>query len=998
MGTAAAKCPATRVTAELGQRFEAIVFDWDGTAVRDRSEDAGRLRGLVESACAWGLHLAIVSGTHLANVDGQLRARPAGPGTLHLLLNRGAEVYRVGVDGPALVERRRVGAAERARLVAAAELTVRRLAALGLADVVLIHRPNRVKIDLIPLEEWRDPPKARLAELLGAVEARLHERGITGLRAVLDLAHGCAAASGIRDPRVTTDAKHVELGVSDKSDSARWCFGRLQRLGVGGGLVLVAGDEFGALGGAPGSDSMLLVPEAQRATAVTVGVEPGGPPPGVLHLGGGPPAFLALLEDQVDRRRRGEPPAVDDDPAWSVAIEGLDPRSERAHESCLTLADGRIGTRGSVVLEGTPGSPGVFAAGVYRGAGATSELLPAPLWNRIARPLAPGEPVRRVLDLRAGLLRQEVGAGPRRLEAVMLSSAAHPGTAALRARSNDVTIDWGAPLRLPRRDGTADRGSWARVDGDPGGVAVAATQREIAEASEVRLERLAVYRTDPRRRPTLASAQKVLRCAEARGFEALLNQHRERMGARWEQAGIDIGGDPELERDVRFALFHLIGSAAGRSDAAVGARGLTGPAYRGHVFWDADVFVLPFLAATWPAAARAMLAYRVRRLAAAQDEARREGSQGAHFPWESASTGEEVTPSRGRDRLGRFVAIRTGSLEDHIVADIAWAASCYAEWTGDEAFLRGPARGLMLETARWWADRIELDADGRAHIRGVMGPDEYHLPVDDNAFTNVMARWNLRRAAALAAASPGAGVADEELARWHRLADALVDGYDPATGLYEQFAGFHRLEPLLIADIAPRRPIAATLLLGEQRVASAQIVKQADVLMLHHLLPDEVEAGSLVPNLDYYEPRTAHGSSLSPGVHAALLARADRLEAARELLRLTARIDLDDVTETTSGGIHLAAMGSVWQAVALGFAGLRPSGDTLLVDPRIPEAWDSLTVRIRFRGARLLIAATHEAVTVKADRPARVRVSDQEPLTVTTRAARVPLAPKGDRR
>ena len=174
----------------------------------------------------------------------------------------------------------------------------------------------------------------------------------------------------------------------------------------------------------------------------------------------------------------------------------------------------------------------------------------------------------------------------------------------------------------------------------------------------------------------------------------------------------------------------------------------------------------------------------------------------------------------------------------------------------------------------------------------MIGPDEYHEPVDDNAFTNVLARWNLRQAAALDE------VDDAERARWLTIADALVDGYDRASGLYEQFAGFFELEPLVIEEIAPRRPIAADLLLGAERTAGAQVLKQADVLMLHHLLPDEVAPGSLVPNLDFYEPRTAHGSSLSPAIHASLLARAGRYRPALDALQIAARIDLDDLTGT----------------------------------------------------------------------------------------------------
>jgi trehalose/maltose hydrolase-like predicted phosphorylase len=394
------------------------------------------------------------------------------------------------------------------------------------------------------------------------------------------------------------------------------------------------------------------------------------------------------------------------------------------------------------------------------------------------------------------------------------------------------------------------------------------------------------------------------------GFDGLLAEHRRAWAARWEDADVVIEGDPELQLAVRFALFHLTASVPDEGEAAVGARGLSGSAYRGHVFWDSDVYVLPFLAATHPRAARTMLEYRIRRLPEALRVAR--ARDGARFPWESARSGQDVTPGQVRDQHGDPIPVLTGQLEEHIVADVAWAAACYIDWTADHAFAVGPGRELFVQTALWWASRIEQDEQGRGHIRDVIGPDEYHEHVDDNAYTNVMARWNLRRAADAAAE-----VVDEsERRKWLELAETIVDGYDPKTGIYEQFAGFHALEPLLIAQVAPQRPVAADMLLGHERTHSAQVVKQADVLMLHYLAPDEVATGSLEPNLDFYDPRTAHGSTLSPGVHAALLARAGRFEHALEMLRLTARIDLDDIGQASAGGLHLAAMGSVWRTLA----------------------------------------------------------------------------------
>jgi trehalose/maltose hydrolase-like predicted phosphorylase len=308
------------------------------------------------------------------------------------------------------------------------------------------------------------------------------------------------------------------------------------------------------------------------------------------------------------------------------------------------------------------------------------------------------------------------------------------------------------------------------------------------------------------------------------------------------------------------------------------------------------------------------------------------------------------------------VPIRTGELEEHIVADVAWAASFYLDWAGDALFAAGPGLRIFIETARYWASRIRVDPRGRAHIYGVIGPDEYHEPVDDNAFTNVMARWNLRRAASAATAA----VSEGERRRWLELAEALVDGYDPATRVYEQFAGFHRLEPLVIAEMA-HRPIAADLLLGHERVAAAQVLKQADVLMLHHLVPDEVAADSLEANLSHYEPRTAHGSSLSPAIHAALFARARRFGAALDALRLSARLDVDDLTGTTSGGLHLATMGGVWQALVFGFAGIRVTAAGLNVDPRLPDAWNALELNMRFRGYPVRIRIEHDVLAVTAD-------------------------------
>lgn len=960
--------PPIALPSELERRFEAIVFDWDGTAVPDREADAAAVRNAIEGLCAAGVDLAVITGTHIGNVDAQLGARPAGPGRLYLCLNRGSEVFSVDAEGPQLVDRRVATKEEEEALDAAAAATVARLRAHGVHAAIVSERLNRRKIDLIPEPAWADPPKAKISELLAAVEGRLRAAGLGGLHEAVLLAEEAARNVGLPDAKVTTDAKHVEIGLTDKADSARWIFGELWRRGIGPAQVVVAGDEFGPLGGLPGSDSFLLPPEAARATAVSVGREPTGVPRGVIGLGGGPASFLVLLGDQLDRRRRGDLPRLDGDEAWTITMRGFDPELERVRSSLLTIADGVIGTTGSPVGSHPAARPRVLAAGFYQGEGPETELVPCPVWTRLDGELPRAVSFERQLDLHSGLLRQRLGREPE-LESILFSSLASPGTTVLRATGVRALLESDRPLEAPEGTpvdlGKVNGATWERQTTGAGGLAVAAAESLDGN----RLDRLAAYVADASAAPDPEEALRRLDEARATGFDGLLAAHRRRWAERWETADIRIEGDDELQRLVRFALFHLMGSAADTGEAAVGARGLTGPAYRGHVFWDGDVFVLPFLAATNPPAARAMLEYRLRRLNTARAAAQELGRAGARFPWESASAGVDVTPSHAHDQTGKIVPIRTGELEEHIVADVAWAAGCYVDWSGDDVFARGPGLELFTETARYWASRIRLDLRGRAHIYGVIGPDEYHEPVDDNAFTNVMARWNLRRAAEV-----GKGIVSEpERRSWLALAAALVDGYDPESRVYEQFAGFNDLEPVVIAEMA-HRPIAADLLLGHERAAGAQVLKQADVLMLHHLVPEEVAAGSLEPNLSYYEPRTAHGSSLSPAIHAALFARAGRLGPAVEALRLSARLDVDDLTGTTAGGVHLATMGGVWQALVFGFAGARATTRGLELDPRLPEAWDALELRLMYRRHPVRVRIEQGVVDVDADPAVRVIV------------------------
>jgi trehalose/maltose hydrolase-like predicted phosphorylase len=805
--------------------------------------------------------------------------------------------------------------------------------------------------------------------------------------------------AGVHPPSVTAAVQAaVTAGlpvVETGEDGLAGLLDDLWQHGTGPSAVLVV------VGGTPGPDRLAEVQRLAAPACVTCETDIRGglsPAVGTLARDGG--ALQHLLEDQLARRLRGDLPEVRPEPGWGFEVVAFDAETERVSEALLAVADGRFGTTGAPVAQHPSTRPSVLVAGLYDGDGTDSRLLSAPVALHLPYELPPEPQVQRRLDLRTGLLREDELTTAGALSAVRFAALGRPGTVVLRAHCPDRVVD---PTLMPPLNGAAhDEGTlqgcaWMRVAAPHGGVAAAARATVLAPPGDGSVQdRVAAYVGDPDELPSPSAAVTAADDAADVGFERLLDQQRRAWSDRWRDADVSIERDADLQLSTRLALFHLMGSVADEGEAAVGARGLTGHGYNGHVFWDADTFVLPFFAATHPASARAMLEYRIRRLAPALAAARAEAHAGARFPWESARTGYDVTPTSAYDRSGRLIPVLTGAGEVHIVAEVAWAACCYVDWSGDREFAAGPGLRLLVETARYWASRIEVDDAGGAHLRGVIGPDEYHEDVDDDAFTNVMARWNLRRAAdAVDEPTTGRpGVDPAEVSRWRDLASALVDGYDPETGRHEQFSGFAGLEPLIIAEVAPRRPIAADVLMGRDRIQGSQVLKQPAVLMLHHLLPDEMRPGTLQADLAYYEPRTAHGSSLSPGVHAAVLARAGKLDRALQALEITAHIDLHDLTGSTASGVHLATAGGLWQALVLGFAGLRPSHDRLVVDPHVPRAWGQLGVRLRFRGSRLLVRCAADWAELRSDAPIIVEVGGL-PVPTGPGALRLQRAPGG---
>src|SRR3974390_2199927 len=486
---------------------------------------------------------------------------------------------------------------------------------------------------------------------------------------------------------------------------------------------------------------------------------------------------------------------------------------------------------------------------------------------------------------------------------------------------------------------------------------------------------VAVARADAPQDDPAPAACAALARSRALGWRAVLAAHEAAWDARWIASDILIEGDAESQRAVRFAVYHLTSAANPDDDrVSIGARGLTGDAYLGHVFWDTEIYLLPFYTAVWPEAARALLMYRFHTLPSARAKAANLGFKGALYAWESADTGSETTPERVVTPDGSLVEILTGQMEHHISADVAYAVWQYWRATEDDDFFLCAGAEILLDTARFWASRAVAEADGRRHIRHVIGPDEYHEDVDDNAFTNVMARWNIARALEAmdllqarwpdqaAALREKLALGDDELADWRDAITRIVIGLDRATGIYEQFAGYHALEPLDLATYA-ERTVPIDVVIGRERTQRSQAVKQADVVALIALLPEEFPGAMAEANFRHYEPRTAHGSSLSAGMHAMVAARLGEADMALRFLHKAAAADLE-FDPNSAGGIRIAGLGGVWQAAVLGFAGLDLRGAAIGLAPRLPPEWRRMSFAVRWRGRSVQVRIADGTVRV----------------------------------
>ncbi len=470
------------------------------------------------------------------------------------------------------------------------------------------------------------------------------------------------------------------------------------------------------------------------------------------------------------------------------------------------------------------------------------------------------------------------------------------------------------------------------------------------------------------------------KCAEAAamGFDALAEATRAVWSEKWAAADVEIEGDRLAQKALRYCLFQLMQTCPEHDDrVAIGAKALSGPGYRGHFFWDTEMFMEPFFAHTNPRAARNFSVYRHRTLPESRERAESMGCGGARFPWEGTLTGREQCPTWIELPDGGEERIVTGDQEDHISADVAYGAWHYYATSGDEEFWLRYGLELVVETARFWQSRVERDEENeRWLIRRVMGPDENQKMVDNNAYTNYMAAWNLR-------------VAAEEVAKWQKH----PEGRKPLSALgvtAKERAAWERTAAEMYLPQEPSGLIAQQdgFLEVASRPDAGQPLKQADVLMLFRLFPDRFPEEVQQANWDFYEPLTAHGSSLSPSVHACVAARLGRMEQALEYFRTSVAMDLADVNGNTADGLHAASLGGAWLAAVQGFGGfwLDETGGVVL-RPQLPPAWRRLRYRVKVRGGILHCSITRSQLIVCYDHPG------DEALAATVLGERTTLTP-----
>lgn len=740
------------------------------------------------------------------------------------------------------------------------------------------------------------------------------------------------------------------------------------------------------------------------------------------------------------------------DPAWLIEEISPKPARTEALGSKLLIANGYMGYRGTLEEHGKAQLAACTLSGVYdRRGDAWREPVNAPngLFLQVfeaGKLLSPEtrKPLRhrQSLDIRHGIHRREtvfgLAKGNRlRLGIERFASLADPHWLCLRAtlladKDCSLTLcsgidadvwDINGPHFAKVASGRKGQQIYVGVQtnegktvnvaeslgGLPGAFKVKAGPKGVVREAVLKLKAgqaltltkfVSVYTSHDAGGAHLAAALHSCQKALAAGYESALAAHRKCWEARWADSDVLILGDPEGQKALRYSIYHLLCIAPSSDKASIPARGLSGQVYKGAVFWDTEMFMLPFFNATQPQLARHLVQYRFKTLAGARRKAKSLGYRGAFYAWESQESGDEAcTLFNITDVItGRPLRTYFADKQVHISADVAHGIWEYYQASGDLSLLTDGGAEVLFEVARFFLSYSYYSPDkSRYEILDVTGPDEYHERVHNNAFSSAMAKR------AVGVALQAADLLKKERPRdFHRLVTRLrftkdllalrdlhqrlyVPQPDPKTKVIEQFDGYHRLEEVGVKELKKRLLDPKEYLGGGQGLATTtKVIKQADVLTLLHVLGGGYSAAVKKANWEFYEPRTEHGSSLSACIYALVAAAVGKTEWAYRYFLKTATVDLTGdakqyVGSLYIGGTHPAANGGAWMAAVQGFGGLSSDGQTLKLAPSLPARWKSLTYRACLKGQWATVHATPKRCSVVAD-PA-----NSEPLRVQLR-------------
>ena len=719
---------------------------------------------------------------------------------------------------------------------------------------------------------------------------------------------------------------------------------------------------------------------------------------------------------------------------WTLIESQFDVQQLHVRETVFTIGNGYLGTRGSFEEGYPHALPATFIHGVYDDVPVVyTELVNCPDWLSLAV-IVNGERFRldrgeiihyeRRLDLRTGILSRAVRWRSPLGQTIDLrferfASLSDEHVMGLRCDLTPIDFDGTIEIQSSINGYPENQGfnHWERLDQgqiEPSLTKQSQTQQAIWLQVRTRSTRIELgiatslslvgadaplQATNPPGYPTLTTTysamagktvtvEKVVtvftsqeveqpvsaaqtKLAALPAYAALLDAHQQAWDAVWQQSDVIIEGDRTAQLAVRYNLFQLLIGASPHNDrVSIPAKTLSGFGYRGHIFWDTEIFILPFFIFTQPDRARNLLSYRYHTLNGARRKASHSGYQGAMFPWESAATGDEVTPrwAMPNDPYAEDVRIWCRDREIHISADIAYAVWSYWQATGDDAWMRDCGAEVLLDTAMFWLSRVEWNApENRYELRNVIGTDEYHEQVDNNAFTNRLVQWHLQRAQVVyewlgqtfpdraAELTETLHLTPENRLLWQTIIDRLYIPNEDSNGLIEQCEGFFNLKDINLSDYEPRdRSIQA--LLGIEATNQHQVLKQPDILMLLYLMRGIQESpyscNILQKNWDYYAPRTdiTYGSSLGPAIHAILAADVGKAEEGYGYFMQAALVDLEDTRNNAGDGIHAASAGGVWQAIVFGFGGIRLTNLGPLATPHLPPTWTRLKFKLHWHG------------------------------------------------